>query len=166
MQPVAIVVLLDERRNVRAQVVEIPIGVRVDLLPLERLHEALTTGVVIGVGGPTHARDHVVRSQQGHVLLRGILDAAIGMVDQPRRRVPLREGVRQGRDRQPGSQRAVQRPAHDLAGIRIEHHRQVDELRSQANIGDVRDPELIHPGEGQAAGQVESDLQRHDRNPS
>ena len=26
-------------------------------------------------------------------------------------------------------------------------------------IGDVRDPELIHPGECQAAGQVEGDLQ-------
>ena len=115
MQPVAIVVLLDERGNVRTQVVEIPIGVGVNLLSLERLHEALTTGVVIGVGRPAHARDHVARSQQGHVLLGRRLDAAIGIVNQPRRRVPLREGMRQGRDRQPGGQRAVQRPAHDLA---------------------------------------------------
>jgi hypothetical protein len=40
--------------------------------------------------------------------------------------------VRQGRNRQPGSQRAVECPAYDFAGIRIEHHRQIDELRAQA----------------------------------
>ena len=99
MQPDAIVVLLDECGNVRTQVVEISIGIGVDLLLLERLHEALTTGVVIGVGRSAHAREHVVRSQQGHVCFGGLLDAAIRMMDQPRRRVSLREGVRQGRDR-------------------------------------------------------------------
>jgi hypothetical protein len=96
-------------------VIEISIGVGVDLLPFERLHEALTTRVVIGVGRPTHTRNHVVRSQHRHVLLGRTLDAAVGMVDQPRRRVPLGEGVRQCRERQPGGQRAAQRPAHDLA---------------------------------------------------
>jgi hypothetical protein len=48
MQPAAIVVRLDERPNVRAQVIEISKGVGVDLLPLERLDEALTTGMVRG----------------------------------------------------------------------------------------------------------------------
>ncbi len=115
MQSVAIVVLLDERGNVRTQVIEISIGVGADLLLLERLHDALTPGVVIGVGRPTHARNDVVRPQQGPVLLGRILHATIGMMDHPRRRIPLREGVRQRRDRQSGGQRAVQRPAHDLA---------------------------------------------------
>jgi hypothetical protein len=115
MQPDAIVVLLDERGNVRTQVVEISIGIGIDLLPLERLHEALTTGVVIRVRRPAHARDHVVRSQQGHVRFGGILDAAIGMMDHPRRRVPLGDGVGQRRDWQSSGQRAVQRPAYDFA---------------------------------------------------
>ena len=71
MQPIAIVVALDEGLKVRAEVIEISIGVGVDLFPLECLHEALTTGVVIGVGRPAHARDHVVRSQPNdwHVLM-------------------------------------------------------------------------------------------------
>jgi hypothetical protein len=158
MQSDAIVVLLDERGNVRTQVVEISIGIGVDLFPLERLHDALTTGVVIGVGRPAHAREHVVRSQPGHVRVGGILDAAIGLMHPPRRRVPLCEGMFQRCDRQPGGQRAVQRPADDLAGLRIEHYRQIDELRAQANIGEVCDRELIHPGEGQAASQVECHL--------
>lgn len=78
-------------------------------------------------------------------------------MDQPRRRAPVREGLLQSRYRQPSRQCAVECPIHNLSGIRIENHRQVDELRSQANIGEVRNPELIHPGEGQAAGQAESD---------
>jgi hypothetical protein len=85
MQSDAIVVLLDERGNVCTQVVEISIGIGVDLLPLERLQETFAMGVLIGVGRPAHGLNHVVRSQQGHVRVGGILDAAIGMVNQPRR---------------------------------------------------------------------------------
>ena len=46
--------------------------VDVDLFPLERPHEALTTGIVIGVGRPAHARKHVGLSQEGHVCLGGV----------------------------------------------------------------------------------------------
>ena len=83
MQPVAIVVLLDEGGDVHTPVIQISIRVGVDLFLLERLHEALTTRVVIGIGWPTHTRNDAVRPQQGHILLGRILDAAIGMVDQP-----------------------------------------------------------------------------------
>jgi hypothetical protein len=49
---VTIVVLLDERLDVAAQVIEIAILVGVDFFSLERFHEALTTG--IGEGGQLH----------------------------------------------------------------------------------------------------------------
>src|SRR5713101_7121015 len=45
MQPETIVVLLDERLNVGAQVIEIAILVGVDFFSLECFHEALATGV-------------------------------------------------------------------------------------------------------------------------
>lgn len=60
VQPDAVIVLVEEVLQVRAQVHEVTIGVRVDLLALERLEKALTAGVVIGVRRPTHARDHLV----------------------------------------------------------------------------------------------------------
>jgi hypothetical protein len=66
---------------------QVKTGLRLYIRPLggsqmlEGLHEALTTSVVIGVGWPAHAREHVVRSQEGHVGVGGILDAAIGMID-------------------------------------------------------------------------------------
>src|SRR5216684_6338007 len=46
MQPAAIVVLLDEGFEVRAQVIEVLILVGVDLLSLESFQEALATGVL------------------------------------------------------------------------------------------------------------------------
>jgi len=45
--------------NVGAQVIEISIGVGVDFFPFERFHEAFTTGVVVGVRRPAHARKQV-----------------------------------------------------------------------------------------------------------
>jgi hypothetical protein len=65
VQAAAIIVLFDEGFDVRAQVIEIHIIVGVDLFPLERLHKTLTTGVVVRVGQPTHARNHLT--------LRGLL---------------------------------------------------------------------------------------------
>ena len=58
--PAAVIIPVDEGLDVGAQVIEVPIVVSVALLPLERLQKTLTAGVVIGVGQPTHARDHLV----------------------------------------------------------------------------------------------------------
>ena len=71
-------------QGVCAAVIDVPIGVGRELLLGERLHDARTPGVVIGVSRSAHAGDHVVRLQQGHVRLGCILHAAIGMGNQPR----------------------------------------------------------------------------------
>jgi hypothetical protein len=49
VQATAIVVVFNEDLDVTAQVIEIHIGVGIDLFALERLHEALTTGIVAGL---------------------------------------------------------------------------------------------------------------------
>ena len=105
VQPDAIVVLVDEGFDVRAQMLEIPIVVGVDLLPLERFHEALAAGVVVGVRRPTHARDHLVLAEQLHVCAGGILHAPIGMMHHARRRLSLCDGLVQRAEWQPGRQR-------------------------------------------------------------
>jgi hypothetical protein len=45
VQPLLVVILLDENFNVGTQVLEIFIRVRVNFFPLQRLDEALATGV-------------------------------------------------------------------------------------------------------------------------
>ena len=90
-----------------------------------------------------------------HVLARDILDATIGMMHQPRRQVPALRGCR---DRQPDGLHVVQRPAQHLAQIRIENHRQVDELARQPDVGDVRHPQLVDASPRHPARQVQVHL--------
>jgi len=111
---------------------KITIRIRVDFLPLERLHEALATGIVVGVRRPAHAREHLMLPEQLHVGPGGILDAPIRMMDHARRRLTSRDRVVQRLQRQTSRQRLAQRPAHHLAREPIEDHRQVDELGAQA----------------------------------
>jgi len=49
---------------------------------------------------------------------------------------------------------AGQVPAPDATCKDVHDHRQVDELRQQAHIGDVRHPDLIGPYHGQVLNQV------------
>src|SRR5580692_4671964 len=70
VQPLAIVVLVDERGDVGAQIGDVVVLVCVDLLPLEGLDEALAAGVVVRVGGLAHAGPHAMAAQQLHVLGR------------------------------------------------------------------------------------------------
>jgi hypothetical protein len=51
MEPDAIVVAVDERRDVFAKVIEVAVVVGIDLLPLKRFCEALATGVSYGFAG-------------------------------------------------------------------------------------------------------------------
>jgi len=81
--------------------------------------------------------------QQINVSAAGILYAAIGMMHQTWRRFPLINGHSQGRDSKLGFQRAAQRPTHHTSGIGVQNHRQINEFDSQANVGDVRYPELV-----------------------
>src|SRR5205823_7548828 len=98
MESSPVIVLFDEDLDVPTQMPEIPIPVRVDLLSLQRLQKALAAGVVVWVRWPAHARNHVVVLKELHIRARGILDATIGMMHQPRRRMPLRDGLLQRRD--------------------------------------------------------------------
>ena len=68
MEAGLVIVLFDEDRHVPTQVPEIPIPVRVNLLPLQCLHETFATGIVVRLCWPTHTRDHLVLLEDLHVL--------------------------------------------------------------------------------------------------
>lgn len=67
--------------------------------PLQRLDEALATGIVVGVRRPAHARDHLVFAQDRHVLSGGVLNTTVGVVHQSWQRLPCRNGQFQSIDR-------------------------------------------------------------------
>lgn len=68
-----VVDFLDEDADRRLGFHQVAIGPAVDLLLLERRHEALRPGVVVGAAQPAHARLHLVGLQQLHVLAAGVL---------------------------------------------------------------------------------------------
>ena len=63
----------------------------IDLLIFERFHETLRLGVVVGVAPAAHADRDAVLLEQVRIGPTGILHATIGVMHQPRRRLPLSE---------------------------------------------------------------------------
>src|SRR5438874_13701966 len=114
MESSPVIVLFDEALDVPAQMPEIPIPVRVDLLSLQRLQKALAAGVVIRVRWPAHARNHVVVLKELHIRARGILAARMGWIHNPSRRLRPRDAMLQRRDRHPAGQLPARRPPPDL----------------------------------------------------
>jgi len=140
VQALAIIHLLDERADGAAGVVGITVGPAVNLLVLERLHEALRLGVVVRIADAAHAGADAVSGEDFAVAAAGILHALIGVMDETvgRRAARLkRHGER--RDRQPRLQISLQRPADDAPAEGVEHHREISELLEQADVGDVGD---------------------------
>src|SRR5882672_5225043 len=61
---------------------QILVFVGVDFFPLQRLHEAFATGIVVGVCRPTHARNHVVLLEDGYIFRASVLQPSIRVMHQ------------------------------------------------------------------------------------
>src|SRR5215831_20357747 len=82
MEPLAIVGYLEEVSDVVTDVADGTPGLAVDLLVLERLHEAFGLCIVVWVTDATHAGGDGVGLEHGSIVGTGILDAAIGVMDE------------------------------------------------------------------------------------
>lgn len=67
VQSLSVVIPLDELLDIRSQVFQVGVSVRVDLFLLQRLHETLAAGIIVRVGWTAHARNDSVLLQDGHV---------------------------------------------------------------------------------------------------
>jgi hypothetical protein len=68
------------------------------------------------------------------------------MMDEAGQRLPGCDRFFQCGYSQATSQAAPQRPTHYLARKSVENYGQIDKLGFQANVGDIRHPQLINPG--------------------
>ena len=59
------------------------------------------------------------------------------MNDQPRRRLTLRDGQLQRRAHEVGVHTRCHRPAHDLARVQVQNHRQVQPAAARADLETV-----------------------------
>lgn len=107
---------------------QIRVFVAVDFLVLERLHEQLALGVVVGVAAPAHADLDAVGFEQIGIISRCILHTAVGVMHQAGNGFPCSQRHLPGLDRQRRLQRTAQRPSDDFARECIQDDRQIHKL--------------------------------------
>jgi len=72
--------------------------------------------------------------------MTGVLAAAVGMMDQARRRLSQIDGHHQGADHQRLFHAPIDRPTHHAAGIKINDHGQIDPTLLSPEVRDIRAP--------------------------
>ena len=92
---------------------------------LERGKEALGHRIVPAISLAAHAADDSMLRQQLLVLLAGILDAAVRMVDQSARWLTVRQRHLEGIQREPALQTLTHRPADHPAREQVQDYRQI-----------------------------------------
>lgn len=80
LQPLGVVDLVDEARKVSRDIGESFVLRHVHCLDLERFHEALGLGVVVGIAVASHRADQYMLGQHLPVGGGGILRSAVGMM--------------------------------------------------------------------------------------
>src|SRR5271169_1765193 len=88
MQPLPIIEPLDEFFNMLCQLVHRGVSAAVNLYTLQRSHETFTVSVLPRPRWAAHTDKHVRLFQSTHILVTGVLSAAIGVMHQARARLP------------------------------------------------------------------------------
>ena len=143
MQPLAIVNVFDEEGKPVLDIVHRPVIPEVDLLGLQGLEEALGGRVVIGVAFPGHADPEAVMKERVHVVVGGILDPPIGVMNDSCRGIALSKGHPKGFQAQGRVDVARKRLADGPACEEVQDDRQVHEAALDADVGDIGHPDLI-----------------------
>ena len=86
-------------------------------------------GVVVAVGGPAHALAELGSAQNGAISMAGVLAAAIAVVDESRRWLPVTDGLLEGFEDERVGHLLGQAPADDAARAQVEDESQVGKGR-------------------------------------
>lgn len=125
---------------------EVCIDAAVDQFAFKGAPERLHVGIVVAIARGAHAGSDLLGVQEGPEGETGVLDAAIGMVDEPGGRVPEVQGLLQGGFGQGSGQGVADRPAHDFAAEQVHDGGQINPACEGVNVSDIRDPDLIDGG--------------------
>jgi hypothetical protein len=157
MQPLVVVSNFKKSRKIGAHGVEVAPGIAEHLLLFESLHERFGFGVVVRVTHATHARLHTVLGQQRKIVGAGILDAAVRVMNQARRRLTFGQRHAQSLHGHACAQMPCQRPTDYPPRMCVQQHGDINKFLPQSHIGDIGHPEFIEVARHQAACQVRPD---------
>src|SRR5215510_457771 len=122
---------------------EITVLPPIDFLDLQRLHEALRPGIVVGIARPAHADRDPAFFQPLDITRTCILHPTIGVMYQSEFWLTLAQRRFQSLLGKLAVQLSTDTPSHHSPGIHVQNYRQVNELLLQPNVGYIRHPELV-----------------------
>src|SRR5258706_12931091 len=124
-----------------------PWSAPVDQLGLVKTVDGFGEGIVIGISDAADRRLYACFSQALGVFDRDVLAAPVAMVHEPAAmdRPSIMQGLLQCVEHEAGVCRARHPPAHDPAGIGVDHKGDIDKAGPGRDIGEVGEPEDIRP---------------------
>ena len=143
MQSSSIVYLLDEDRQSPGDIGEGLVAREIDFLDLQRLHEALRPGIMVGIADAAHRSAQAGSLQRFAIQLRRVLAAPVGVMDAAGRRPPACDSGLQGGQGERRVQALRQGVTDDVPAAGIKDDREVAKALRDADVGEVRDPDLI-----------------------
>ena len=82
MKPPTVIDVVQKLLDMQESIFAIAIAAEVDLLALQRPHEALRQRIIVRIASAAHADPNAVREQQVNVFSGAVLHASICVVDQ------------------------------------------------------------------------------------
>src|SRR5215467_9981565 len=143
MQSLVIVDLLDEMADAIPCLGHIAILKHLNLFIFESAHEALYSGIVVGVATSAHADQNPAFHQHLRIGMATVLYSSIRMVDQSRPDVSAVERHPQCDNCKPWFHSAIQSPANAAPAESIQDDGQIHELVYQPDVGNIGHPELV-----------------------
>jgi len=115
----------------------------VERFGFESAPEGFHGGIVVAVAGRTHTGKSFERRKELAVIVAGVLDAAIGVVEQTGFGTTRADSLEQCLANQGSFKMRGSSPADDLSAEQIHNRSQVKPALSGEDISDVADPDAI-----------------------
>jgi len=142
VQAAGIVEAFDVLKQITSGVGSSGVNPMVDALGFEGVKETLHRGVVEAIALAAHRRRDAGSGKNPSISFGSILNAAVGVVDQPwRRPLPL-DGHGEGLQGNLGVQGLAHRPTNDFAGMQVQNGGEVQPAFAGRDVGQIRQPDL------------------------
>src|SRR5215471_3244091 len=126
----------------------------IDQLQFERAPKGFHRRVIIAIGLAAHGGHQARRCQRLTVVGAGVLDAAVGVKDQARRRPAMRQGHVQRQHHQRGVDLLADSPANYAPAVEVQDGRDINPALMGEHVSDVGRPELVGRSRCRRLGQA------------
>jgi hypothetical protein len=143
VEPLSVVVSFDGLKDGLASLVFVLEMAIEQEFVFESAPEGFHGSVVVAIGFAAHTRLDSSGAELGAVDPTGVLATAIGMVEQPWRRLAMSQSHLESAGGKAGIEIILHGPADDFAAVEIHNAGEVEKAFSGPQVSDVTDPDLI-----------------------